>query len=195
MNSMSVVTPNRLEMKHSGGNNITKGVATITGQCNSSTFQLAQLSVFWWEDPLCQGPVQQEERFTSQDIIGDNERDKMRRKNQILIKTSNQGRVIVINDCVLQQSAIMTNVWLWVFDSIKCWVTSITMQSLGSLQLLPPPQYIPPLPLPSSLSLKKNHGHLVRRGPRPSDSFLFNAFNVPWKTYVALSDPDYIKFQ
>ena len=38
MNSMSVVTPNRLEMKHSGGNNITKGVATVTGQCNSSTF-------------------------------------------------------------------------------------------------------------------------------------------------------------
>ena len=38
MNSMSVVTTNRLEMKHSGGNNITKGVATITGQCNSSTF-------------------------------------------------------------------------------------------------------------------------------------------------------------
>ena len=38
MNSMSVVTPNRLEMKHYGGNNITKGVATITGQCISSTF-------------------------------------------------------------------------------------------------------------------------------------------------------------
>ena len=143
---MSVVTPNRLEMKHSGGNNITKGVATITGQCNSSTFQLAQLSVFWWEDPLCQGPVQQEERFTRQDIIGENERNKIKKKkNLILIKTSSQGRVIMINDCVLQQSAIMTNVWLWVFDSIKCWVTSITMQSLGSLKLLPPPQiYTPP---------------------------------------------------
>ena len=31
MNSMYVVTPNRLEMKHYGGNIITKGVATITG--------------------------------------------------------------------------------------------------------------------------------------------------------------------
>ena len=36
INSMSVVTPNRSEMKHYGGNNITKGVATITGQCISS---------------------------------------------------------------------------------------------------------------------------------------------------------------
>ena len=119
MNSMSVVTPNRLEMKHSGGNNITKGVATITGQCNSSTIQLAQLSVFWWEDPLCQGPVQQEERFTRQDIIGENERNKMK-------------------------GAIMTNVWLWVFDTITFWVSSITMQSLGYLKLLFfLPKYIP----------------------------------------------------
>ena len=37
MNSMSVVTPNRLEMKHYGGKNNTKGVATIPGQCISST--------------------------------------------------------------------------------------------------------------------------------------------------------------
>ena len=37
MNSMSVVTPNRSEMKHYGGNNITKGVATIPGQCISLT--------------------------------------------------------------------------------------------------------------------------------------------------------------
>ena len=37
--SMSVVTPNRSEMKHYGGwgDNITKGVVTISGQCISST--------------------------------------------------------------------------------------------------------------------------------------------------------------
>ena len=37
MNSMSVVTPNRSEMKHYGGDNIIKGVATIPGQFISST--------------------------------------------------------------------------------------------------------------------------------------------------------------
>ena len=36
MNSMPVV-PNRTEIKHYGGNNITKGVATIPDQCISST--------------------------------------------------------------------------------------------------------------------------------------------------------------
>ena len=35
--SMSVVTPNRSEMKHYGGDNIIKGVATIPGQFISST--------------------------------------------------------------------------------------------------------------------------------------------------------------
>ena len=37
MNLISVVTPNRSEMKHYGGDNFTKGVATSTGQCISST--------------------------------------------------------------------------------------------------------------------------------------------------------------
>ena len=82
MNSMSVITPNRSEMKHYGGNNITKGVATIPGQCISSTCQLAQSSVFWWEDPLWQGPAQNEERFTRQDMIGENEGNKMK-KNKL----------------------------------------------------------------------------------------------------------------
>ena len=37
MNSMSVVTPNRSEMKHYGGEQHHKGEATIPGQCISST--------------------------------------------------------------------------------------------------------------------------------------------------------------
>ena len=36
--------------------------------------------MFWWEDPLWQGPAQQEERFTRQDIIGEIERNKMKGK-------------------------------------------------------------------------------------------------------------------
>ena len=107
-----------------------------------------------------------------------------------------QGRVIMINDCVLQQSAIMTNVWLWVFDSITFWVTSITMQSLGSLQLLLTSHQIYPLPLPSSvfsffhkkvkqyISWASGPSEKVMRGPRPSDFFLFIAYHVPRKTLL-----------
>ena len=71
MNSMSVVTPNRSEMKHYRGNNITMGVATIPGQCISSTC--------WWEDLLWQGPVQQEVIYTSQAIRGENEGSKVKK--------------------------------------------------------------------------------------------------------------------
>ena len=79
MNSMSVVTPNRSEMKHYGGNNITMGVATIPGQCISSTCWLAHSSVLWWEDLLWQGPVQQAVIYTSQAKRGENESSKVKK--------------------------------------------------------------------------------------------------------------------
>ena len=38
--------------------------------------------MFWWEDPLWQGPAQQEDRFTRQDIIGEKEGVKNEGKNR-----------------------------------------------------------------------------------------------------------------
>ena len=73
-----------------GVNNITMGVATIPGQCISSTCWLAHSSVLWWEDLLWQGPVQQEVIYTSQAIRGENEgskvRDKIRYESRPLVK-------------------------------------------------------------------------------------------------------------
>ena len=149
MNSMSVVTPNRSEMKHYGGNNITMGVATIPGQCISSTCWLAHSSVLWWEDLLWQGPVQQEVIYTSQATRGENEGSKVREKNQIWIKTFSQERVIMINGCVFQHNAMMKKFWIWDYECMKLWVTSITMQSMGSVKLLliSPQIYTPSTPL------------------------------------------------
>ena len=64
-----------------GGNKITKGVATIPGHCISSACYLAQSSVFWWEDSLWQGPAQQEERCTRQDVLGGNEINQMKKSD------------------------------------------------------------------------------------------------------------------
>jgi len=66
-----------------GGTTSQWGVATIPGQCISSTCWLAHSSGLWCEDLLWQGPVQQEVIYTMQAIRGENEGRKVREKSDM----------------------------------------------------------------------------------------------------------------
>ena len=91
----------------------------------------------------------------------------------------------MINGCVFQHNAIMNKLWILDFECMKLWVTSSTMQSMGSVKLLLiSVKYIPPPPLHSPppnifqtvfekyISWESGPSEKVMRGPKPSDFFV-----------------------
>ena len=134
MSSMSVVTANRSEMKHYGGEQHHKGGGDHSGSVYFIHLLAGPvISVLVGRSSLA-GPAQREERFTRQDVISENEG--IKRKRKIWIKTYSQRSVIMINGCVFQQSPMMKKVWLWDAEWMTFCFESINMKCLGSQQLL-----------------------------------------------------------